>query len=161
MRNELAIVGIEQAIDIPVKELAAAIYKTLKQKEGLYAEFLIVDETEIRRLNRDFRGVDKVTDVLSFPSMENIRGKVVKKDEHCEEYDADLDSVFIGSVVICLSRAKEQAEEYGHSLVREQTYLLCHGLLHLMGYDHIDDEDKAEMRKLEEKIMSDIGVERV
>lgn len=160
MRKGLKIVGVEQAKDIPVQKLADAVYKTLKQKEKLYAEFLIVDEEEIRRLNRDFRGVDKVTDVLSFPSMDNIRGAAVTIIGHEEEFDDDMNALFIGSVVLCLTRAKEQAAEYGHSLLREETYLLCHGLLHLMGYDHIRDEDKAEMRKLEDEIMSDIGVTR-
>lgn len=160
MRKGLKIVGVEQAKDIPVQKLADAVYKTLKQKENLYAEFLIVDEEEIRRLNRDFRGVDKVTDVLSFPSMDNIRGTAVTIIGNEEEFDDDMNALFIGSVVLCLTRAKEQAAEYGHSLLREETYLLCHGLLHLMGYDHIRDEDKAEMRKLEDEIMSDIGVTR-
>lgn len=160
MRNGLKIVGCEQADNLPIKTLAAAVYKKLSQKENLYAEFLIVDEFEIQRLNREFRGVDKVTDVLSFPSMDGIRGKTVLKCEHEDEFDEDMNAVFIGSVVLCLARAKEQAAEYGHSLLREETYLLCHGLLHLMGYDHIIDEDKAEMRKLEDEIMSDIGVTR-
>ena len=160
MRNGLKIVGIEQAEGIPAENLAEAVYKTLSQKENLYAEFLLVDEDEIRRLNREFRGVDKVTDVLSFPSMDGIRGKTVLKSEHADEFDEDMNALFIGSVVLCLARAKEQAAEYGHSLLREETYLLCHGLLHLMGYDHMTDEDKAEMRGLEDEIMSDIGVTR-
>lgn len=160
MRNGLEIVGCEQAENLPVKALASAVYATLSQKENLYAEFLIVDEDEIRRLNRDFRGVDKVTDVLSFPSTDGIRGKAVLKSEHEDEFDEDMNAVFIGSVVLCLARAKEQAAEYGHSLLREETYLLCHGLLHLFGYDHMTEEDKTEMRKLEDEIMRGIGVTR-
>ena len=145
---------------INVTELANAVHEELGQKDGLFAELLYVNEQEIKALNSDYRGVDKVTDVLSFPTLDGIKGKVVLKKDFPLDLTDDGQYVFIGSIAICKKRAEEQAEEYGHSIKREMTYLLCHGLLHLMGYDHIEDKDKAEMRALEDKIMSKIKVNR-
>ena len=122
-------------------------------------EFLFVDEDEIQRLNRETRNIDKVTDVLSYPSLDDIKGEKLCADDYPYELDED-GNLFMGSVVVCVARAKEQAEEYGHSLERELTYLICHGLLHLMGYDHMTEEDKKEMRLIEEEIMNGIKVYR-
>lgn len=125
----------------------------------LSAEILIVDREEIHRLNREFRQVDRVTDVLSFPTLDGIRGKSIKKRDF--PYDVSDDgSIFIGSVVICREVAKEQAEEYGHGFERELYYLAVHGLCHLLGYDHMTDEDKAEMRLKEERIMEKLNLKR-
>ena len=122
-------------------------------------EFLLVDEEEIQRLNRETRSMDKVTDVLSYPSLDDIKGEVLNKDDYPFELDEE-DRLFMGSVVVCLQRAKEQAEEYGHSLERELHYLLTHGVLHCLGYDHMTDEDKAEMREKEEYILKKLGIVR-
>lgn len=125
----------------------------------LAAEIVVVDEEEIRRLNRETRGVDAVTDVLSFPSLDNIRGVTLKK---CD-YPADIDengNLFLGSIAICEKRAKEQAEEFGHSVLREMNYLACHGLWHLLGYDHMTDGDKPVMREREEKVLLKAGITR-
>lgn len=123
------------------------------------AEIVTVDEEEIKRLNREQRSVDAVTDVLSFPSLDGIFGKkLLKKD-----FPADIDengNLFIGSIAICVKRAKEQAEEYGHSFSRELNYLAAHGICHLLGYDHMNDEDKAVMREREEKVLNKIGAVR-
>ena len=122
-------------------------------------EFLLVDEEEIQRLNRETRSMDKVTDVLSYPSLDDIKGEALKKDDYPFELDEE-ERLFMGSVVVCLQRAKEQAEEYGHSLERELHYLLTHGVLHCLGYDHMTDEDKAEMREREEYILKKLGIVR-
>ena len=122
-------------------------------------EFLLVDEEEIQRLNRETRSMDKVTDVLSYPSLDDIKGEALNKDDYPFELDEE-DRLFMGSVVVCLQRAKEQAEEYGHSLERELHYLLTHGVLHCLGYDHMTDEDKAEMREKEEFILAKLQITR-
>lgn len=125
----------------------------------LSAEILIVGREEIHRLNREFRDVDRVTDVLSFPTLDGIRGRRIEKRDF--PYDiSDDGSIFIGSVVICREVAVEQAEEYGHSFERELYYLAVHGLCHLLGYDHMTDDDKAEMRAKEEKIMRKLNLKR-
>ena len=125
----------------------------------LAAEVVLVDEEEICRLNRETRGVDAVTDVLSFPALDGIKGKKLQK----KAFPADIDeegNLFLGSIAICVKRAKEQAEEYGHSFERELNYLLTHGLFHLLGYDHMTDTDKAEMRGREERVMNKLGLTR-
>lgn len=125
----------------------------------LAAEVVLVGEEEIRRLNREMREVDAVTDVLSFPALDGIRGKKLRK----KAFPADIDeegNLFLGSIAICTKRAGEQAEEYGHSYGRELNYLLTHGLFHLLGYDHMTEEDKAEMRGREERVMEKLGLSR-
>ena len=111
----------------------------------LSAEILIVGREE--------------TDVLSFPTLDGIRGKKIAKSDF--PYDVSDDgSRFIGSVVICREVAEEQAREYGHSFERELYYLAVHGLCHLLGYDHMTDDDKAEMRRKEERIMERLNLKR-
>ena len=115
-----------------------------------------VTPEEIHELNRDYRGVDRPTDVLSFPQFER---------EELEEYISCPDDVpgelMLGDVVISKDKAMEQAEEYGHSFERELIYLFTHSVLHLLGYDHEEPEDKAVMRKREEEIMDWLGIPRM
>ena len=112
-----------------------------------------VDKDEIRQLNKQFRGVDKVTDVLSFPMFES--GCIPGPDEIAEDEELAL-----GDVVICEEVCEEQAKEYGHSMEREIIYLFTHSVFHLLGYDHDTEEDKADMRAREEEVMSLLGLER-
>ena len=110
---------------------------------------------EIHQLNRDYRSVDRPTDVLSFPQygdLDEIREEVAWCDEA-----APLE---LGDVVICLDKAREQAAEYGHSQERELIYLFVHSVLHLLGYDHMEEEEKRSMRRREEEIMSWLGIGR-
>ena len=125
----------------------------------LSAEIIFVSSEEIKELNAKHRGKDAVTDVLSFPTLDNIRGKSLKKADF--PFDIDEDGMlFIGSVVICEQRAHEQAEEFGHSYERELHYLIVHGLCHLLGYDHEEEADKREMREKEERILGKMGIVR-
>ena len=110
-----------------------------------------VDNSRIHELNKEYRDKDSATDVLSFPLGEN------------GEYDIDEDNgcKLLGDIVISMERAMEQAELYGHSLQREVAYLTVHSMLHLLGYDHLDEGPmKAQMREREEAIMSVLGLER-
>lgn len=147
--------------DLPeegVAKLAAAL-EGIAAGDDLSAELLLVSEEEIRALNARERGVDRVTDVLSFPSMDGIKGKPVLADEHGECID-EAGRVFLGSIVICENRAREQAAEYGHSVERELWYLAVHGVLHCLGYDHETEEEKREMREKEEEIMARLDLRR-
>lgn len=109
-----------------------------------------VGKEEIQQLNRDYRNVDAVTDVLSFP--------LYGDDEEVElEEDEELS---LGDVVICADRAREQAEEFGHSYERELIYLFTHSVLHLLGYDHMEEDEKKEMRAREEAVMTALGLTR-
>ena len=125
----------------------------------LTIEFLFVDNEEIRRLNAETRGVDKVTDVLSYPTLDGICGVEIKGENF--PFDKDDDgNLCIGSVVVCRERAKEQAEDYGHSYRRALHYLFVHGIMHCLGYDHIEEQDKAEMRAAEERVLENMGIVR-
>ena len=147
--------------DLPEEGLArlAEAVDGLWEGDALAAEILLVSEEEIRALNARERGVDAVTDVLSFPSMEGIKGAPILAEEHGEELD-EGGNIFLGSVVICEKRAREQAEEYGHSFERELWYLAVHGLLHCLGYDHMNEEEKREMREKEEYVMQKLDLGR-
>lgn len=109
---------------------------------------MFVDNEQIREMNKTYRDKDTATDVLSFPMYE------------ADEAIDDEDEILLGDIVISLERAAEQAEEYGHSLEREVMYLLVHGLLHLAGYDHMEDDEKKEMRQREEELLTVIGASR-
>ncbi len=125
--------------------------------EDVDVEISVVDEERIQELNRDLRGKDTVTDVLSFQSIEDITLPLNPKD-YPSDTTGDEGSIFIGEIFICQKRAEEQAEEYGHSIEREIAFLTCHGMLHLLGFDHIDEESEEEMMSLTENIMEDMGL---
>lgn len=145
---------------VDCEQIAYACNKVLKQKVKTYVDLAIVSEKEIQTLNKENRNVDSVTDVLSFPMLDAIRGKVLKTSDYPDDFDLDERAIFMGSIAICEERAKEQAKEFGHSEKREFTYLLVHGVLHLFGYDHMNEEDKKQMREKEEEIMNLLGVSR-
>ena len=111
---------------------------------------------EIHELNRDYRGVDRPTDVLSFPMFESI-GEL---EDACGELEEEGQTVPLGDVVICMDKIIEQAEEFGHTREREMVYLFTHSVLHLLGYDHETEEDRKQMRAREEEIMDAIGLGR-
>ncbi len=139
--------------------LADAFENEFESDTDLSAEIAIVGEDEIRRLNREMRGTDAVTDVLSFPSLDGIFGVKIEK----KNFPADADgqgNLFIGSIAICKKRAEEQAEEYGHGIIREMNYLAVHGVCHLLGYDHMEENDKIIMREKEERVLAKIGAVR-
>ena len=107
-----------------------------------------VDMDEIHQLNRDYREVDSPTDVLSFPQFDDLN-------------DLPEDGeIALGDVVICKEKAEEQAEEFGHSFEREIIYLFVHSVLHLLGYDHMDEDEKKIMRRREEEVMTELGITR-
>ncbi len=142
-----------------VQALEEALQGFVETDVPLCVEFVFVDGEEIRRLNREMRSVDKVTDVLSFPSLDGIKGQAIRGEDYPYEIDEE-GRLMLGSVVVCCDRAREQAEEYGHSYERELHYLLVHGIMHCLGYDHMTDEEQAEMREQEEKILGKLGIRR-
>ncbi len=111
---------------------------------------------EIHELNRAYRGVDRPTDVLSFPMFDDMD----ELEMVCGESDDGGQAVPLGDVVICMDKIIEQAEEFGHSRERETVYLFTHSVLHLLGYDHEKEEDRTVMREREEEIMDLIGLSR-
>ncbi len=112
----------------------------------------IVDNAEIRQINRQFREIDHATDVLSFPLLTFAEGEKPDKNENGE--------ILLGDIIISLERAKEQAAEYGHSLRREIAFLTAHSMLHLLGYDHMEPEEEAEMFRRQREILLLAGFPR-
>ena len=122
-------------------------------------EISFADAAEIKEINKENRGIDKVTDVLSFQNIENIQIPFIK-EKYLDYINYENDSVMLGEIIICIQKAEEQAKEYGHSLKREIGFLTCHGMLHLLGYDHITEEQELEMMNLTEEILSSINLSR-
>ncbi|MGL5656137.1 MAG: rRNA maturation RNase YbeY [Fusobacteriaceae bacterium] len=116
-------------------------------EKPVYMSLYLTDNDKIQEINRDYRGKDSPTDVISFAYHET------------DGFDIGPYDV-LGDIVISLPRVEEQSKDYGHSLEREFYYVLTHGILHLLGYDHIDDADKVEMRQREEEILSKFGYTR-
>ena len=137
-------------------EIAKAVYDTLRQVDNLKAEIIYMNESDMQALNKETRGIDKVTDVLSYPTLDGIKGKILKKEDYLTALDGRY--IFIGSIVLCKQKIKEQALEYGHSKEVEQRYLIVHGLMHLLGYDHMEESDKKEMRAKEKQALKRLGV---
>lgn len=127
-----------------IEKSIAAVLKVENLDENVEVSVSFVGDEEIRDLNRDYRGVDKSTDVLSFPI----------DDEFI------IVSRILGDVIINTRRVMEQAEELGHSNERELSYLTVHSILHLLGYDHMEDEDKREMREREKLAMKELSIYR-
>ncbi len=116
-----------------------------------------VDNETIREINKEHRGIDKATDVLSFPMLEfDENGEAVAGDAEC---DGEL--VMLGDIVISLERAREQSEEFGHSFIREAAFLAAHSMLHLLGYDHVDDEEGERiMREKQNAVLGALNITR-
>ena len=118
---------------------------------------IFIDNEEIKNINRENRNIDKVTDVLSFPMLEYPEGRVFKQvyvHHKFEESDMDDGNLVLGDIALSLEKAEEQAQEFGHSFLREACYLTVHSVLHLLGYDHMEESDKKIMRQREEEILS-------
>ena len=140
-----------------IRLAAKAAYSEFGYERDGFVYIQLVDGEEIRELNSAHRGIDKVTDVLSFPMMDYYRGECREKMP-CLTESGELE---IGDMVICTDRAREQAREFGHSFPRECASLTVHSILHLLGFDHVDEgEEKAAMREKEEKILKKLGLER-
>ena len=153
-------------LDGEAKQLMQRCADAAEKTEGvsvpLAAFIRIVNDDEIQIINREQRGKDMSTDVLSFPTVNYPAGKTAGASERLlrREYDPELGACVIGDIIISMDHVHAQAKEYGHSERRESGYLLTHGLFHLMGYDHMTDTDKPVMRAMEEKSLASIGLNR-
>ena len=141
------------------KLIRRCVNATLTHQKAAFpceVSILITDDEEIRALNADFRGIDKATDVLSFPACDLIPGEPLPE----EFLDPETERFPLGDMAISVERAEAQALEFGHSAEREAGYLSVHSILHLLGYDHEDEEDKRLMRKQEDEIIEKLGLFR-
>ena len=149
----------------PVSESRRAwirkVIRTALEAEGMDARceinVLLTDDKGIHAVNLDMRGVDRATDVLSFPVFDLVPGELPEE----EDADPGTGLIPLGDMVISMEHVKAQAKEYGHSEKRELSYLVVHSVLHLLGYDHLDEgEQKRQMRGREEAILAVLGVTR-
>lgn len=143
----------ENTIDSQLVEFFEKAAEICVMKEGIQPEDAEISVTftskeEIQQLNRDYRNIDSPTDVLSFPLVEDFEALEEGQD------------IMLGDVVICVEQAEEQAEEYEHSRERELVYLFVHSVCHLLGFDHMEEDDKKEMRQREEEVMTLLDLER-
>ncbi|MBP3595781.1 MAG: rRNA maturation RNase YbeY [Clostridia bacterium] len=120
---------------------------------NVYMSIILTIPEEIRRINKEFRNIDKETDVLSFPMFEK------EELQNISEYIGEIPEV-LGDIVVSIERVKQQADEYGHSFERELAYMIVHGFYHIMGEDHIEEDDKVKMRAKEENILNKLNIKR-
>ena len=142
------------------RKVAQVAMDFLGQPKELSVVATFVDGQEIRQLNSEYRGIDKVTDVLSFPTIDNSDRGVIDVSLYPYETDCRTGYLNLGDIFICMDVAEKQAQEYGHSLKRESAFLFLHGLLHLLGYDHMEKEDEEVMFKKQEDILNEFGIKR-
>ena len=143
----------EETIKKLEKLFNQALKYTKQRSKKLSVTLQFVSLEEIHALNKSARGVDRATDILSFPLTFVKAGETIKLSDYPFDVDKQTGELCIGDLVVCLDKIKEQAKEYGHSEMRELCYLFTHGVLHLLGYDHEREEDKEVMRKAEEEIL--------
>ena len=148
------------------EELKKVIEFTLNEEEvkiPCEVSLLFVDNDEIKEINSETRNINRETDVLSFPMLEYENKKVFKemyKDYEFSQSDFDGDELVLGDIVLSLEKALEQSKEFNHSFERESAYLVVHSILHLLGYDHMEDDDKIIMRNREEDILKKLNITR-
>lgn len=136
-------------IDFNYNYLDDVIKRVLKHEKvkNAYFSIIFVDLREIQRINKEYRGIDQITDVISF-ALEDAKDSI------------DLKIRVLGDIYICIPKMMEQANNYGHSMKRELSFLTVHGLLHLLGYDHQNEEEEKEMFGLQELILNEAGITR-
>ncbi len=135
------------------------VIKKCFEEEGLdklkiYINIILTNPEEIRKINKEYRNIDKETDCLSFPMFEKEEIEELIKEK--EPINLDV----LGDVVVSIARVYEQAKEYNHSFERELAYMIVHGFYHLMGYDHMEEEEKNIMRQKEENILQNLNITR-
>ncbi len=146
------------------KQAALVADETLKFLHCPYEaqiNLLLTMNAEIRKLNQEYRGIDRATDVLSFPMIDfEVPGDFAFLEEEPDAFDPDSGELLLGDIVISVEKVLSQAEEYGHSPLREFSFLIAHSVLHLTGYDHIEEEDRIRMEEIQRTILEQLGIVR-
>lgn len=137
-----------------IKRVVETCYQEEKmQKANLSISIILTTPEIIKEINTEYRNIEKETDVLSFPMFEKEEiNEIISNENNIPEV--------LGDIIVSIEKVKEQAKEYGHSFERELAYMIVHGFYHLMGYDHIEEKDKIEMRPKEEKILEKLDIKR-
>ena len=157
LENDQNAIEITPEIEAVIKTVIEAALKYEQCNFDAEVSVTIVDNEQIREINKQQRDIDKATDVLSFPMLYfDENGDITDS-----EYDVDGENVLLGDIVISAERAREQASEYGHSFKREIAFLTVHSMLHLLGYDHVDNpDDEKIMFTKQDEILDMLGLTR-
>ncbi|GAA0115777.1 rRNA maturation RNase YbeY [Clostridium senegalense] len=161
--NRQSKIEVTEELEDKMKEIIEYSLKEECVNVPYEISIIFVDNEEIKEINNDMRGIDNATDVLSFPMLEFEKDKYFKDiyvNYEFMPYELNEGRLVLGDMALSLERAKEQSIEYGHSFIREVMYLVVHSILHLLGYDHMEDDDKKIMRKREEDIMQKFNITR-
>lgn len=143
------------------EEVAEAVLDYEKCPYESQIELLLTDNEEIQRINQEFREIDRPTDVLSFPMVDfeiPADYDFLEDDDSC--FDPETGELMLGNIVISKEKVISQAEEYGHSVKREYAFLIAHSMLHLLGYDHMEEEERAVMEGKQREILEQLGINR-
>lgn len=157
---------VESRLRLDIEELGMQIAEAVLDAEACPYEaqvnFLLTDNDGIQEMNRQFREIDRPTDVLSFPNIDFDCEADFSGLEECSEayFDPDSGELVLGDIVISQDKVFEQAESYGHSVRREFAFLIAHSMLHLCGYDHMNPEEAARMEEKQEQILQKLGITR-
>ncbi|NLB20117.1 MAG: rRNA maturation RNase YbeY [Clostridium sp.] len=161
--NELNDGLLPEELEEEIKKIIELVLKDEGVVHPPEISVLVMNNQQIQEINQDTRGINEITDVLSFPMIEYEEGKTYKdlyvNFNFGPEY-FDGDALVLGDIVISIDRAEEQAKEYGHSVKRELCYLITHSTFHLLGYDHMIKEDKQKMRVAEERVLQALAITR-
>lgn len=156
----------DEVLPFPVEETVKAVCEAALKEEGCPYEtqvnVVLTDNEGIREVNREARGIDSPTDVLSFPNVDFESSGLFEIAEDCEAdyFDPDTGELILGDIMISIDKVKEQAENYGHGLRREFAFLVAHSMLHLCGYDHMEESEAKVMEAKQEKILEGLGITR-
>ena len=155
----------ERQFDFDFEQVACQVAETVLDQEGCPYEaqinVVLTDDEEIRSANRKFRGIDRSTDVLSFPMVDfpsPAEYEILVEDPGY--FHPDTGELLLGDIMISIPTAMRQAEAYGHGILREYAFLIAHSMLHLLGYDHMDEEERTEMEKKQEQALESLHITR-
>ncbi|EPR12768.1 rRNA maturation RNase YbeY [Ruminiclostridium papyrosolvens] len=157
IENEQNKVIVDKKIESLIETTIKLCMKSEKLDKDYEVSVLIVDDSEIRDINKEHRDIDKSTDVLSFPMVDFKDGKLISDEG---DYDLEVGELILGDIIISAETAKRQAEAYGHSFEREMAFLTAHSCFHLLGYDHMEKNEEEIMFKRQEDILKEIGLPR-
>ncbi len=154
-----------EGFDFDAFATAAIVVDGVLKHEGFpfeaQVELLLTTADEVQVMNREARGIDAPTDVLSFPMIDFSQMESFEDlDDEDYAFHPDTGEVMLGDIVICYERVLSQAKEYGHSVMREFSFLIAHSMLHLLGYDHEDEAERMDMEKRQSDILNDLGITR-
>ncbi|HIQ74033.1 MAG TPA: rRNA maturation RNase YbeY [Candidatus Cottocaccamicrobium excrementipullorum] len=156
----------EEKLDLPWEEIIQKVVLAALDYEGCPYEaevnVVLTDNEEIRRLNREYRDIDRPTDVLSFPMVEYEKPSDFShvEEEYADCFNPETGELMLGDIILSVDKIKEQAESYGHSQTRELAFLVAHSMLHLCGYDHMEEAEREEMERRQREILEVGGYKR-